>query len=812
MIGEASKIGSYFGLLKYLFSPAGGEEERVAWIHADDDFLGDDPKTISHFMESHAAQNPRVKQSGYHLILSFAPEDSPSKEQQIAAARKVMESIGLKNNHYVMVAHRDKDYDHVHIIVNRVGRDLKTWDTKWDYVKIEVAIRQVEVEYNLRRVMGKWGGIDGVRLPFVNDNFTDEERKQLAKTDKEVVAQLKELMQESVRSAFSWAELHTSLKEAGLAIQKKGNGFVITNGIRSIKASKIDRAYSYASLRARFGSFSSYNPERRKKEDYRRIIEKLDHHEGVYRLSSLRRALAKSGHKPEEADLIKDMAKRGYQIMRQGKELYITSKEYLRLEREYESTLRNMRGSTREYLKEERALDSIERLNKGGLFRRLPKSEQLSDEQLQALRAIAADPNQISVLIGKAGVGKTRVLQPLVKLFAEQGYDIHAVALSNIAKDALGQSVNGVAKDAEAETIASLKYKITEGKTSLTRKSLLLIDEASMVGLEDAHFLLQKAHKSGAKVILVGDNRQLAPVAAGAPFNELMRESAVASLSTIRRQQVEWQRQATIAFSQGDTETALKAYEQHGRVIYRSTAEKARYSLVQHYIKRIEEGKRVAILAFRNSDVTALNDEAHLAFKTANPKAKTAILTTQSGSKEFAEGERIIITENMRATGLANGNFAEIIHISGKAIRIKTEKGKSVILDTRKQIGFDYGHATTIHKAQGATVDESLFYFDRLTNENLAYVALSRHTDDATIFVNKEAMPYWEKDITRSVRAAEPAIKAASLENITKKYTQSAQKVREQVQEQELSQEIKQEKGLRLRLKLRRPKVESDES
>lgn len=186
MIGEATKISSYFALLKYQLTPATGEEERVAWIHADDDFLGDDPKTISHFMESHAAQNPRVKQSGYHLILSFAPEDSPSKEQQIAAARKVMESIRLKNNHYVMVAHRDKDYDHVHIVVNRVGRDLKTWDNKWDYIKIEKAIRHVEVEYNLRRVMGKWGGVDGIRLPFVRDILTDEERKQLAKTDKEI--------------------------------------------------------------------------------------------------------------------------------------------------------------------------------------------------------------------------------------------------------------------------------------------------------------------------------------------------------------------------------------------------------------------------------------------------------------------------------------------------------------------------------------------------------------------------------------------------------------------------------------------------
>ncbi|MFN8993919.1 MAG: AAA family ATPase, partial [Pseudomonadota bacterium] len=99
----------------------------------------------------------------------------------------------------------------------------------------------------------------------------------------------------------------------------------------------------------------------------------------------------------------------------------------------------------------------------GGLFRRVTEEERLSDEQLEALRAIAKDNRQISVLVGKAGAGKTRVLRPLVKLYAEQGYDIHAVALSNIAKDTLGQSINDVKKGTKAETIANFKYRITEG-------------------------------------------------------------------------------------------------------------------------------------------------------------------------------------------------------------------------------------------------------------------------------------------------------------------------------------------------------------
>ena len=112
--------------------------------------------------------------------------------------------------------------------------------------------------------------------------------------------------------------------------------------------------------------------------------------------------------------------------------------------------------------------------------------------------------------------------------------------------------------------------------------------------------------------------------------------------------------------------------------------------------------------------------------------------------------------------------------------------------DSRKHNGFDYGHATTIHKAQGATVDESLFYFDRLTNENLAYVALSRHTDDARIFVNKEAMAHWEKEITRSVRAAQAHIKAIALENVTIDFIRAAKKAQAPEQTQEQTQEIKQ--------------------
>jgi ATP-dependent exoDNAse (exonuclease V) alpha subunit len=56
---------------------------------------------------------------------------------------------------------------------------------------------------------------------------------------------------------------------------------------------------------------------------------------------------------------------------------------------------------------------------------------------------------------------------------------------------------------------------------------------------------------------------------------------------------------------------------------------------------------------------------------------------------------------------------------------------------------FDHGYAVTIHKSQGATVDQAYILASRSMDNHLAYVAMTRHREDMQLFINERDCPKW---------------------------------------------------------------------
>ena len=85
---------------------------------------------------------------------------------------------------------------------------------------------------------------------------------------------------------------------------------------------------------------------------------------------------------------------------------------------------------------------------------------------------------------------------------------------------------------------------------------------------------------------------------------------------------------------------------------------------------------------------------------------------------------------------MKNGSLGTVERIEHGVLQIKLdgETGIRVAVDTKFYKHLDYGYATTVHKAQGTTVDRTYVlatpHFDRHTS----YVALSRHREAATVF------------------------------------------------------------------------------
>jgi Ti-type conjugative transfer relaxase TraA len=162
----------------------------------------------------------------------------------------------------------------------------------------------------------------------------------------------------------------------------------------------------------------------------------------------------------------------------------------------------------------------------------------LSGEQAGAL-AYVTDGRDLAIVVGHAGTGKSAMLGVAREAWEAAGYEVRGVALSGIAAENL-ESGSGIA----SRTIASMEHGWEQGRDGLTSRNVLVIDEAGMVGTRQLERVLSHAADAGAKVVLIGDPRQLQSIEAGAAFRSIHERYGGAEIGEVRRQREDWQRDA----------------------------------------------------------------------------------------------------------------------------------------------------------------------------------------------------------------------------------------------------------------------------
>jgi Ti-type conjugative transfer relaxase TraA len=356
----------------------------------------------------------------------------------------------------------------------------------------------------------------------------------------------------------------------------------------------------------------------------------------------------------------------------------------------------------------------------------------LSAEQGRAVEEITA-PGDLKALVGVAGSGKSTTLAAMREVWEKEGYTVKGAALAGIAAENL-QVSSGI----ESRTLASYELAWSRGRDPLSRRDVLVIDEAGMLGTRQLERVLEVAQKAHAKVILCGDPEQLQAIEAGAPFRGITATHGVSELHEVRRQKHQWQRNATEQLSAGYTADALTAYEKNGGIVAVEKREDARNALLARWAKdrKLEPQGSQLILAYTRDQVSELNSQVRALRAQTKQLGKNETISTESGKREFAVNDRIRFGRNERDLGVKNGSLGTIERIERGVLQIKLDgdAGARVAVDSKFYKHLDYGYATTVHKAQGATVDRtyvlSSAHFDRHTS----YVALSRHREAATVF------------------------------------------------------------------------------
>ena len=234
----------------------------------------------------------------------------------------------------------------------------------------------------------------------------------------------------------------------------------------------------------------------------------------------------------------------------------------------------------------------------------LEEAPQLSVEQRDAVR-LAAGPNGISIIEAGAGTGKTTAAQAIRDAAAHSGLTVIGLAPSWAAANELGQSI-GV----PAQAIAKWRYDRERGTApALDDRTVLLVDEAGMASMRDMASIVLAAKEAGAKLILLGDSRQLEAVPGGSALRgvrEIVRQNAV--MEAVRRQEVDWQRAASVVMARGDAEAGLRAYAERGHLeMVTGTAAATQRVVEQWRTLRAEHGDDVLIITRRNADASMLN-------------------------------------------------------------------------------------------------------------------------------------------------------------------------------------------------------------
>lgn len=371
----------------------------------------------------------------------------------------------------------------------------------------------------------------------------------------------------------------------------------------------------------------------------------------------------------------------------------------------------------------------------------------LSDEQRNAIEHITG-PERIAAVVGFAGAGKSTMLAAAREAWEAEGYQVHGAALSGKAAEGLEES-SGI----QSRTLASWSRGWDNDRGTIGRGDVFVIDEAGMVGSRQLARFVGEAEARGAKIVLVGDHEQLQAIGAGAPFRAITEEIGHAELSEIRRQRVDWQREASVDFATHRTAEGLAAYRDHGNISFAETGEDARGQIVRDYLADRDErpdGTRVA-MAHRRADVRAINDAIRAELQDRGELARGNVpavgsdagaltFQTNDGKREFAPGDRIVFLENNRDLGVKNGILGTVEHVEeGRIVaQLDGRGGESVSIPTDSYQAIDHGYATTIHKNQGATVDRSYVLASGTMDRHLTYVAMTRHRDGVQLYAAQD--------------------------------------------------------------------------
>ena len=256
--------------------------------------------------------------------------------------------------------------------------------------------------------------------------------------------------------------------------------------------------------------------------------------------------------------------------------------------------------------------------------------QNLTKGQKEALALASTTENRYIAWQGKAGVGKTYALNELKKIAEGQGYTIKGYAPSASAAKVLGDEL-GIKSNTVARKLISKPLK--EEKPE---QQIWIVDEAGLLDAKNTHSLLKQAEEEKARILFVGDTRQLSSVEAGNPFKSLQKAGMeTAYLNQSLRQKTADLKSAVERISEGEIPEGVKILDENGRIEQTNNGKRTERIAEDYLNLAPQERNKTLILAGTHEDRTEILNQIRTQLRVEGTLGQQEISGTRLQSKDL---------------------------------------------------------------------------------------------------------------------------------------------------------------------------------
>ena len=390
-------------------------------------------------------------------------------------------------------------------------------------------------------------------------------------------------------------------------------------------------------------------------------------------------------------------------------------------------------------------------------------------DQAAAVHGVLTSGARVETLIGPAGTGKSFVVGTIARAWtdpsnpgAQMPRRVFGLATSQIATEVLA------AEGLTARNVAAwlgTQRRLSAGAGSggprpvagdeawrLHAGDLVVVDESAMTDTADLAAIHDRVDTAGAKLLLVGDHRQLAAIGAGGAMDLLSQSGARYELTEARRFTHEWEREASLRLRAGD-ESVLRVYHQQGRLIDGGTIEQAEQLAIRGWLGDTLAGRRALLIVDTNEQAARVSAQVrHELVQLGLVQEQGVALGLQgtfAGVGDLVEARQLdwslaghegnprgaINREHYRVHAIRDDGSLEVAAILGRTPDGDVLGDRLVLPAAYVAEHLALGYASTKNAAQGSTVHGSHTVTTARTSPAGLYMPLTRGQDANTAYV-----------------------------------------------------------------------------